>query len=506
MFLGRVIFGVYFPENILFMSFYAHFWIIWWKIGHGIWSIHSLVKMKSSVSLLVVLLFFCKVAFSTANPVAQKPNIILILVDDMGWSDLSSFGNQEAKTPNIDRLAAEGIAFEQFYVNSPICSPSRTALLTGTYPQRWNITSYLASRKLNKERGIAHWLDPRAPTLSGALKKAGYTTGHFGKWHMGGQRDVTEAPAIASYGFDESLTNFEGLGAKLLPLTKDENGNVGRIWEDAVRLGEPVTWMQRSQLTGGFVDAAIGFMKKAGHTPFFVNVWPDDVHSPFWPPFEEYGLTRKSGKRALYLAVLEEMDKQLGKLFEYVRSDAQLRDNTLILFCSDNGPEKGAGKAGGLKGHKGELYEGGIRSPLIVWGPGLLGSGAQGTRNQTSLIAAIDISPSLIALSGAPANDLSDGENLLNTLLGKVDRGRRAPLFYSRPPDRKNANGKKSLPDLAVRKGDWKLLCDHDGGRKELYNVVKDPNETDNLAGKYQKRARKMTQSAMAWYGSLSGH
>ena len=230
---------------------------------------------------------------------SAKPNIILIFIDDMGWSDFSCFGNKDAATANIDQLAAEGLAFDQFYVNSPICSPSRIAISTGQYPQRYHITSYLAHRKHNEERGMVNWLDPEAPMLARSLKSAGYKTGHFGKWHMGGQRDVTEAPAINAYGFDTSLTNFEGMGAKLLPLTKDEHGKVGRIWEKAEILGAPVTWMQRSEITTGFIDAAMHFIDQAQEQqkPFYVNIWPDDVHSPFWPPYEEYGLAKEDGKK-----------------------------------------------------------------------------------------------------------------------------------------------------------------------------------------------------------------
>ena len=125
-----------------------------------------------------------------SNAVAKNPNYILVFIDDMGWGDFSCFGNEHAKTPNIDRLAGEGIRFEQFYVNSPICSPSRTAISTGQYPQRWKITSYLSRRKHNEQRGMAQWLDLKAPMLARILNNNGYSTGHFGKWHMGGQRDV----------------------------------------------------------------------------------------------------------------------------------------------------------------------------------------------------------------------------------------------------------------------------------------------------------------------------
>lgn len=243
-------------------------------------------------SLLSMALFL--LCGSPAFSAASKPNVIVVLIDDMGWSDLSCFGGKDVKTENIDRLASEGIKFQQFYVNSPICSPSRVAITTGQYPQRWKISSYLDKRKMNQKRGLAQWLDPAAPILARQLQKNGYATGHFGKWHMGGQRDVADAPPPSSYGFDQSLVNFEGMGAKLLPLTlTPSDAQPGRIWQDAERLGQPVTWMQRSEITSGFVNAALSFIDQAqaANKPFYINLWPDDVHSPFFPPLSRWGKT-----------------------------------------------------------------------------------------------------------------------------------------------------------------------------------------------------------------------
>lgn len=457
----------------------------------------------------ILLIVFSSLSIFSCSlpPQEQKPNIILVFIDDMGWTDFSCFGNRDAETPNIDKLASEGISFEQFYVNSPICSPSRVAISTGTYPQRWNITSYLAHRKQNKERGMVDWLDPKAPMLARNLQSAGYATGHFGKWHMGGQRDVTDAPGITEYGFDESLTNFEGMGPKLLPLTKDETGKVGRIWEQAEVLGGPVTWMQRSEITNGFIDSAIPFMEKAQQEgrPFYVNLWPDDVHSPFWPPFETYGLAKEAGKRGLYLAVLEAMDRQFGKLFNYIQQDQKLRDNTLILICSDNGPELGAGKAGNLKGYKTHLYEGGIRSSLVVWGPGFIKENLAGSRNSTSVFSAIDLVPSLLAFSDVKKMEgvHYDGENKINTLLGTSTSSRNAPIYYSRPPDRKNYYGFENLPDLAMREGKWKLLCDYDGSRPELYDIIADPSETNDLTEIKPEMTASMVKELLIWWNSM---
>ena len=434
-----------------------------------------------------------------------KPNVVMVFIDDMGWGDFSCFGNKAAKTPNIDRIASEGIRFEQFYVNSPICSPSRCALTTGQYPQRWRINSYLDNRAQNERRGVAQWLDPKAQTLARTLKRNGYATGHFGKWHLGGQRDVDDAPPITAYGFDESLTNFEGMGAKLLPMTmKPGDPEPGKIWADAERLGQPVRWMQRSKITTGFIDAALPFIDKAveAKKPFFVNLWPDDVHGPWWPPVEKWA----AGRRGLYLSVLEEMDRQLGRLFDHLRSKAALRDNTLLLICSDNGPEPGAGSAGPFRGSKTTLYEGGTRSPLIVWGPGWVEKAKKGSVNAKSIFAAFDLAPSLLSIAGIETKEIAfDGENIAPALLGKNEVSRTAPIFWRRPPDRKTVSEKlkERLPDLAMREGHWKLLCEYDGTQPQLYDLDQNRGETTNLAGQHPDVVERMSKALLAWHASM---
>ncbi len=429
----------------------------------------------------------------------------MVFIDDMGWGDFSCFGNKDAETPNIDRIAAEGIRFEQFHVNSPICSPSRCALTTGQYPQRWRINSYLNNRADNERRGCAQWLDPKAPTLARVLQQNGYATGHFGKWHLGGQRDVDDAPPITAYGFDESLTNFEGLGSKLLPLTmKPGDTEPGKIWGDAERLGKPVTWMLRSKITTGFINAAIPFIDKAAAAkkPFFVNLWPDDVHGPWWPPTDKWA----DGKRGLYLAVLEEMDRQFGQLFDHLRANPELSDNTLLLICSDNGPEPGAGSAGPFRGSKTTLYEGGTRSPLIVWGPGLIDKAKAGSVNTKSIFAAFDLAPSLLSIAKIEAKDIAfDGENIAPSLLGQNEISRAAPIFWRRPPDRKTASDKlpERLPDLAMRDGNWKLLCDYDGTKPQLYDLAKDRGEITNLIVQQPEVITHMTKQLLAWHQSM---
>lgn len=454
------------------------------------------------VGLITVSVMSITSAFGDERPL---PNIIFVLIDDLGWGDFSCFGNADAQTPNVDSLAREGIRFSQFYVNSPICSPSRCALITGQYPQRWRIGSYLDNRAANARRGIANWLDPAAPTLARILRARGYATGHFGKWHLGGQRDVDNAPPILTYGFDESLTNFEGMGPKLLPLTlRPGEKEFGRIWADAEILGGPVIWMPRSQITGAYVGAAIAFIKRAirAGKPFYINVWPDDVHAPYWPPVEKWG---DGSRTRLYRAVLEEMDRQLGPLFDFVRNTPTIRDTTLILVCSDNGPDTNAGSAGPFRGGKATLYEGGIRSPLIVWGPGLTAGDAAGTWNHTSVFSAIDLVRSLVSIAKAeiPGGVCFDGEDVASTILGRATHSRKGPLCWRRPPDRKFFAGNGPYPDLALREGRWKLLCDYDGSKPELYDLEADPEETRNLAQEHPEIVSRLREALLAWHQSM---
>ena len=197
----------------------------------SLWAVSGIaarVYNSGSMRFLLTLLL-------TALPaVAASPNIVFIFIDDMGYGDLSVTGNTEVETQHIDRLAAEGVRFTQFYVGSPICSPSRVAITTGQYPSRWLINSYLNNRRRNRERGMANFLSPQAPAVARAFRQAGYATAHFGKWHMGGGRDVYEAPTPQAYGFDESLVSFEGLGERILP--------PGGLSEQSERLGKGPAW------------------------------------------------------------------------------------------------------------------------------------------------------------------------------------------------------------------------------------------------------------------------
>ena len=445
--------------------------------------------------------------FAATCASAAPPNILFVLIDDMGYRDLSCFGGTRVQTPNIDRLAAEGIRFDQFYVASPICSPSRIGLLTGRYPLRYHITSYLDTRALNQRRGIENWLDPKAPSLARILADAGYHTAHVGKWHMGGQRDVGDAPPITAYGFATSLTNFEGLGPRLLPKfdPKPDGTPFKHPPTDlSAKLGGDITWIERHKISEAFVTRAIAEMKDAAakSKPFYINLWPDDVHSPCQAPPDLRG---DNSPAANYLGVLRELDKQLGRAFDFIRSDPKLRDNTLILLCSDNGHEAGLGSSGELRGSKGQLYEGGIRSPLIVWSPALIPKTASGTTNDSTLLSAMDFAPSLITLAAAkPPEAVSfDGADMSQALCGRASPRRTTPLMWIRPPDRPGP--KNSFPDLAIREKNWKLLTWRDQSKiSQLFDLTADPTESTDLSDKNPDLVKSLRDTILTWEKSTS--
>jgi arylsulfatase A-like enzyme len=436
----------------------------------------------------------------------RPPNVILIFVDDMGYGDLSVYGNTRIQTPNIDRLAREGIRFTQYYANSPICSPSRVALTTGTYPSRWRIHSFLEARQRNAARGMADYLNPEAPTLARTLQGAGYATGHFGKWHMGGGRDVGDAPPPQAYGFDESITSFEGLGDRYL-WHDDLNEQSARLGRGTIRRAE------KREMTRIYVDHAIDFMRRHQNQPFYINVWPDDVHDPFHPDSiqaEQDNDVARNHYEKKFFAVLAEMDRQLGRLFDEV-SRLGLEKETIIVLTSDNGPtdwpyyyQEGVeppGSSGPFRGRKWSLYEGGIREPLIVRWPDRTPAGAI---DDQTVLAAMDLFPSLADLAGValPRDERLDGEIMSPALLGKPVR-RLTPIFWYYPNDMRPGNPEFLTPKLAVRDGRWKLLVEEDGTGAQLFDLQADAAETSNLADRHPALAGLLREKVLAWHASL---
>ncbi len=425
---------------------------------------------------------------------ARPPNILLVLTDDMGFGDLGCYGGRFAPTPNLDRMAKEGIRFTQYYSASPICSPSRTGLTTGMHPGRWRITSFLQERKGNRGCGQADYLDPKAPSLARTLKGAGYATAHIGKWHMGGGRDVTDAPKFAAYGFDEHAGTYES------PEPHPDITATNWIWsaQDKVK---------RWDRTAFFVDRTLDFLRRHRDRPCYVNLWPDDTHTPFVPSAERLAeYPDGPAEERKFRAVLDEYDRQVGRLFAGLK-EMGLDEQTLVIFTSDNGamPTFRGARSGGLRGSKLSLYEGGIRMPFIVRWPG---RAPAGRTDERTVLCAEDLFPSLCALAGAapPEGVALDGEDLSATLLGRP-QARRRPVFweYGRNEQwyRYPGDPRQRSPNLAVRDQAWKLLVNADGTGAELYDLEKDRNETANIVDRHPDVAKRLADQALSWRRSL---
>lgn len=423
----------------------------------------------------------------------RKPNIILILTDDMGFSDIGCYGGNLTPTPNLDRMASEGIRFTQYYSSSPICSASRTGILTGMAPAKWNITSYLHEKAENRKCEQADFLDPSAPSIARTLKNAGYATGHFGKWHLGGGRDVKNAPGFEAYGFDEHSSTWESPDPD--PLITASNW----IWsgKDSIK---------RWNRTAYFVDRTLDFLKRHQDQPCFINLWPDDVHTPWVPGQERFGKYPKGTEDEMdFKAVLDEYDRQMGRLFTGLKQ-LGIDETTLVIFVSDNGPLpsfKGS-RSGNFRGSKLSLYEGGTRLPFIVRWPGHVPSGKV---DRQSVVTANDFFPSLCAVSGAkiPAGFAFDGKDRSRVMVGKVSTESRT-LYWEYGRNKMAfafPAGIDHSPNLAIREGDWKLLMNFDGTGTELYHITTDERETNNLVSKHRKIAEKLKTKLLLWRNSM---
>ena len=463
----------------------------------------TLISQPRTVLLVTIVLAMPSALQADVNR-RVRPNIVFIFIDDMGYADPSCFGNPLVKTPNIDRLADEGIKLTNFYVNSPICSPSRVAVTTGQYPGRWKIHSYLNTRAGNKSRGMRDYLDQSAPTTAKKLKAAGYATAHFGKWHMGGGRDVDDAPLPVAYGFDESLVAFEGLGDRLL--TNPRNSSV--------KLGHgKIEFCQPWEKTQKYTDRAIDFIRRHKDRPFYVRLFPNDVHDPHvpWPGAEEkWKNVTDNPWEQTFFAVLEEMDKQIGRLVDEIDA-LGLSENTLIVFTSDNGPtdwpkyyrEEGItppGFTGPFFGRKWSLFEGGIRMPFIArWKETI----PAGVTDEQSVMSGIDLSPTFCSLVGVevPEAETLDGIDCSNVLLG-TPSARPKPVFWQYgAPHAVLKAGKVEYqsPSFAIRDGAWKFLVNPDGSEARLFNLSDDPGEQNNLLNEEPERAADLFGEIGAW-------
>ncbi len=441
-------------------------------------------------------------AISGPAPVraAGGPNVVLIYCDDLGYGDLGCYGSKLCRTPNIDKMAAEGVRFTDFYVSSPVCSASRSALLTGAYHERLGIRGALAPKD---RKGLNH----SETTLAELLKGQGYATGMAGKWHLG----CRPSQMPIHHGFDE----FLGLpysndmwphhpenprGFPPLPLIEGDRPLIADVTPDDQR-----------DFTTRFADRAVAFIRRNKDRPFFFYLAPDMPHVPLFVRKEHEGRTG----RGLYADVISEIDDAVGRVLAILK-ELGLDEKTLVIFSSDNGPWLSygdhAGSAGPLREGKMTCFEGGIREPMIARWPGQIPPGS--TRHEPT--STIDILPTIAALTHAPLPSLPiDGKDITPLLRGDPDA--RAPhnalFFYY-------ADGQLQ----ALRSGRWKLLFPHTarimagqphghGGTPgkpkpipvglELYDLETDLGETHNLATARPEVVRELEAKADAMRAQL---
>lgn len=437
------------------------------------------------LALLVLSLALFLPAVSRA---AERPNVVVLLADDLGWRDIGVYGGP-VKTPALDGLAAGGMRFSNFYSGCAVCSPSRATLLTGRQHIRTGVYSWIAD---SSQR--SHLLE-RETTLAEVLKGAGYDTAHVGKWHLGLPTENFDKPTPDRHGFDHWFATWNNAEpSHHNPETFIRNGErVGKIegYSCQIVVDEAIDWLE------GRSDE---------EKPFFLNVWFHEPHAPLAAPDEviaEYG--ELSDKGALYSATIDNTDRAIARLLAKLREVAA-PEETIVIYASDNGSYR-ADRVGELRGAKGTNWEGGIRVPGIFSWPGKIAPGLVSDEPA----GLVDLLPTLCGLLGLdkPQGVHLDGSDLAAVLTGEGEFERHQPLFW---------HLQKGRPIVAMREGDWSLVADPDyelstvnlfneawipaiksGGytNYQLFNLKSDPGQTTDLSGEEKTRLEAMKKTLL---------
>jgi arylsulfatase A-like enzyme len=412
-----------------------------------------------------------------ATPARKRPNVLLIVADDLGYGDLGCYGSRQVRTPQLDLLAKQGARLTDAYASAPVCSPTRASLIGGRYPQRDRFEWVI--RYNEKDRGLA--VSPAS--LPALLRKAGYATGLFGKWHLGYRNEF----APNAHGFDEF---FGFLAADLDYYShRDANGDPG-LYENTKLVA------QKGYLTDLITERSLAFLRKHAKRPFFLEVAYNAPHWPFQVPgrpedvrtAKNYG--PETGTRADYIRMVEHLDLSVGKLLAEL-ARLGLERNTLVLFVSDNGGER-LSDNGPLFHGKYTLWEGGIRVPCLVRWPGVVPAGTVSAQP----VIAMDLHATILAAASVrpPARPALDGEDVLPMIAGK--RPARERTFFWRLHRPGETFGQK-----AVRRGRWKYV--HDRGVELLFDLGADVGERRNLAFRHPAKVAELRRALAAWEAGL---
>lgn len=422
---------------------------------------------------------------------SEAPNIVLFYVDDLGWKDVGFNGSRYYETPNIDRLASEGITFTDAYANAPNCAPSRASLMTGLYSPRHKIyTVGSSARGRAEDRRMVPVpnttdLPLRYVTLAEALRESGYATGHFGKWHLGDRGFHPE-----DQGFDVNVGGY---------FSGSPRGGYFPPYNNPAMEDGP----EGEYLTDRLTDEALEFISGNREQPFFLHLAHYSVHTPIQGKADitaKYKAKSPDGgqNNPEYAAMIESTDQSLGRVL--AKLDALgLGENTVVVFYSDNGGAMQATSNEPLRGYKGMLYEGGIRVPLAVRWPARIGAG----RVDGTPVIGIDLYPTLLEIAGAEVPDQRlDGVSLVPLLTGQGSLPARSiywhfPAYLEMP--RGFGGPWRTTPASAIRRGDYKLIEFFEDAVVELYDLQNDMQETTNLARSMPDLAEALHEDLKAW-------
>ncbi|HUT33719.1 MAG TPA: sulfatase [Planctomycetota bacterium] len=424
-------------------------------------------------------------AEQVTEPRTKKPNFVVILVDDLGYGDLSSYGASDLRTPNVDRLAAEGIRFDNAYANCPVCSPTRASLLTGRYPEMVGVPGVIRTHRANSWGNLI----TDAKLLPALLKPLGYTSAIIGKWHLGLKSPNTPNER----GFDF----FHGFLGDMM----DDYHTHRRHGINYMRRNDE-TIDPKGHATDLFTDWACEWLRerKPGQ-PFFLYLAYNAPHTPIQPPKEWLEKVKQREpnlpeKRARIVALIEHMDDGIGRVLKCL-ADTGLDKDTLVVFVSDNGGDLPAGaRNGAVRAGKGTMYEGGLRVPMAARWPGRIKPGSRSER----VVLTMDILPTLVEAAGGRVEHEIDGASFLPTLLGESQPEAKRDLFFGR----REGGPFKGGTIECVRRGDWKLLRPMPGKPLELYNLKADPQEQKNLAEAEPAKFKELEAALNAQLGRYS--
>jgi arylsulfatase A-like enzyme len=407
-------------------------------------------------------------AHTAMRPAANRPNVIVISFDDLGWNGLGCYGNDFHETPNIDRLAGDGMRFTQAYAAAPVCSPTRAAMMTGLFPARTGITNYLDEESVPGMRFLA----PRFRSVPKYVADRGYRSALIGKWHLtedysGPYRKRLGNPYV--HGFDDVL------------LSEEKYIDQGDMFYP-YRFMPSVRGRTPRYLTDRIARDSAEWITRHADQPFFMHISNYAIHNRWEAPQDLIDKYRRKQRLnpefdnnryvPAVAAMVERCDDQVGRIDQALR-DAGIADNTLLLITSDNGGHVPASNRP-LRGEKGTLYEGGIRVPLIASWPGAVPAGT----TSDAVVSTVDILPTIKELAGAGDRGSLDGLSLAGVLLHQQDLDRDAYWYY---PHRFAGI---EVPSAAIRSGDYKLIKRLKTGKLELYNLAADRRERRNLADK----------------------